>query len=76
MRVTSKGQVTIPVDIRERFGFLPDTEIDFVVEGNDVKIVRATHTGTTRGDRVVRGLRGRAVSRLTTDEILALTREP
>ena len=46
MRVTSKGQVTIPVDIRERFGFLPDTEIDFVVEGDDVKIVRATHTGT------------------------------
>lgn len=33
MRVTSKGQVTIPVGIRERFGFLPDTEVEFVVEG-------------------------------------------
>jgi antitoxin PrlF len=76
MRITSKGQVTIPVDIRTEFGFLPDTEVEFVVEGGAVKIVRATQAGNTRGDRVVRRLRGRAVSRLTTDEILALTREP
>jgi AbrB family looped-hinge helix DNA binding protein len=76
MRVTSKGQVTIPVDIRSRFGFLPDTEVEFVVEDDTVKLVRATQTGNTRGDRVVRRLRGRTVSHLTTDEILALTREP
>jgi AbrB family looped-hinge helix DNA binding protein len=75
MRVTSKGQITIPVDIRARFGFLPDTEVEFVVEDDTVKLVRATQVGNTRGDRVVRRLRGRAVSRLTTDEILALTRE-
>jgi antitoxin PrlF len=76
MRITSKGQVTIPAEIRERFGFLPDTEVDFVVDGDVVKVVRATRQGETRGDRVVRRLRGRAVSHMTTDEILALTREP
>ena len=76
MRVTSKGQVTIPVDIRARFGFLPNTEVQFVVEDDAVKLVRATQVGNPRGDRVVRRLRGRAVSHLTTDEILALTREP
>jgi len=76
MRITSKGQVTIPAHIRERFGFLPDTEVEFVIEGNTVKIVRVARAGDGRGDRVVRRLRGRAVSRLTTDEILALTREP
>jgi AbrB family looped-hinge helix DNA binding protein len=76
VRVTSKGQVTIPVEIRAKFGFLPDTEVEFVVEEGTVKIVRTTQVGNTRGDRVVRRLRGRAVSRLTTDEILALTREP
>jgi AbrB family looped-hinge helix DNA binding protein len=76
MRVTSKGQVTIPAEIRERFGFLPDTEVEFVVEGDTVKVVRATRPGSTRGDRVVRRLRGRAVSHMTTAEILALTREP
>jgi antitoxin PrlF len=76
MRVTSKGQVTIPAPIRERFGFLPDTEVEFIIEGNTVRIVRAERSQETRGDRVVRRLRGRAVSRLTTDEILALTRKP
>jgi|RhiMetdeSRZDD1v2_1073273.scaffolds.fasta_scaffold163718_2 antitoxin PrlF len=76
MRITSKGQVTIPAEIRERFGFLPDTEVEFVVEGDTVRVVRATRQGDTRGDRVVRRLRGRAVSHMTTDEILALTREP
>jgi AbrB family looped-hinge helix DNA binding protein len=29
MRVTSKGQVTIPIDIREQFGILPNTEVRF-----------------------------------------------
>jgi AbrB family looped-hinge helix DNA binding protein len=76
MRVTSKGQVTIPADIRARFGFVPGTEVEFVVEDDTVKLVRATQAGNTRGDRVVRRLLGRAVSRLTTDEILALTRGP
>jgi AbrB family looped-hinge helix DNA binding protein len=76
MRVTSKGQVTIPADIRTRFGFVPGTEVEFVVEDDTVKLVRATQAGNTRGDRVVRRLLGRAVSRLTTDEILALTRGP
>ena len=32
MRITSKGQVTIPQEVRERFGLLPDTEVDFVVK--------------------------------------------
>jgi AbrB family looped-hinge helix DNA binding protein len=76
MRITSKGQVTIPADIRQRFGLLPDTEVDFVVEGSTIKIVRVARSGETRGDRVVRRLRSRATSRLSTDEILALTREP
>jgi AbrB family looped-hinge helix DNA binding protein len=38
MRITSKGQVTIPQDIRERIGLLPDTEVEFEVVGNAVKI--------------------------------------
>jgi antitoxin PrlF len=75
MRVTSRGQVTIPADIRSRFGFLPGTDVEFVVEDDNVKLVRATQADNTRGHRVVRRLRSRAASRLTTDEILALTRE-
>jgi AbrB family looped-hinge helix DNA binding protein len=74
MRVTAKGQVTIPAEIRDRFGFLPDTEVEFVVEDTVVRLKRADHPDQTRGDRVVARLRGRARSRMTTDEILALTR--
>lgn len=74
MRVTTKGQVTIPVEIREEFGLLPDTEVEFVVHDNNVVIRRAHEPQRQRGDRVVARLRGRATTRMTTDEILALTR--
>ena len=77
MRITSKGQVTIPQRIREKLGLLPHTEVDFVVDGNAVRVVKRERVvGETRGQRVVRGLRGRATIRMTTDEIMALTREP
>lgn len=76
MRVTTKGQVTIPADIRERFGFLPDTELEFVVQDDKVTIRRVDNPTWRRGDRVVARLRGRAGSRMTTDEILKLTRQP
>ncbi|MFZ0838159.1 MAG: AbrB/MazE/SpoVT family DNA-binding domain-containing protein, partial [Xanthobacteraceae bacterium] len=41
MRVTSKGQVTIPVDIRKRAGVLPQTEVEFKFDGKSVRVVRA-----------------------------------
>lgn len=76
MRITSKGQVTIPQDIRERGGFLPHTEVDFVLEGDTVRLVRmSARQRPGRGEMAVRRLRGRArASALTTDEIMALTR--
>lgn len=76
MRVTAKGQVTIPVEIRERFGLLPDTEVEFVVDDDTVRLTRVEHVGESRGRRIVARLRGRARTGMTTDEILALTREP
>ncbi len=76
MRITSKGQVTIPQAVRERTGLLPNTEVDFVVDGLDVRIVKATsRKRPSRGAKAVRRLResgGRV--RMTTDEIMALTR--
>jgi AbrB family looped-hinge helix DNA binding protein len=76
MRVTSKGQVTIPAEIREQFGFLPDTEITFVVEDDTVKIVKAPVGDQRRGNRLTQRLRGRSDTGMSTDEILALTRTP
>jgi len=40
-RVTSKGQITIPQDIRDKFGFLPGTDVDIVAEGNRALIVKS-----------------------------------
>jgi AbrB family looped-hinge helix DNA binding protein len=75
MRITEKGQVTIPIEIRERFGFLPQTDVDFVVENGSVKLVKvASRRGEGRGERIVRRMRGTATVGMTTDEIMALTR--
>ena len=46
MRVTSKGQVTIPLEIREQFGIFPNTEIEFVLKGNDIILRKAKSKGT------------------------------
>jgi AbrB family looped-hinge helix DNA binding protein len=75
VRITSKGQVTIPAAIRERAGLLPGTEVDFEVEGDTVRILRSqSPKGETRGERLVRLLLGSGSGEMTTDEIMALTR--
>ncbi len=76
MRITSKGQVTIPQDLRERTGLLPSTEVEFVLDGRGVRIMKAAPgKRPSRGAMAVRLLRepGGHV-RMTTDEIMALTR--
>ena len=77
MRITSKGQVTIPAEIRERAGFLPHTEVEFQLEGKAVRIVSAkTKSGKEgRGARLVAHLRGHGDVAMSTDEIMALTRD-
>ena len=72
MRVTTKGQVTIPQHIREKLGIFPATEIEFVEEKDRVYIVKMEDPGNRNNK--FRKLRGVATVRLTTDEIMALTR--
>lgn len=75
MRITSKGQVTIPVEIRERLGLLPNSEVEFEVEGNAVRIRRARGKGAQkRGRSIVQDMLGKATSRMSTEQIMALTR--
>jgi bifunctional DNA-binding transcriptional regulator/antitoxin component of YhaV-PrlF toxin-antitoxin module len=76
MRITSKGQVTIPQQIREAAGLLPHTEVTFELDGAVVRIVKAgVATGKPdRGRMLVTRLRGRGNRRMTTDEIMSLTR--
>jgi AbrB family looped-hinge helix DNA binding protein len=75
MRITSKGQVTIPAEIREQAGLLPHTEVDFEFDGKAVRIVRAHNRKKDgRGSRLIAQLRGRGNVAMSTDAIMALTR--
>ncbi len=73
MRITSKGQVTIPLEIREKMGFLPDTEVEFKIAGNSVAL-KKVGSPSKRSRRVINQMRGKATVNMSTDEILALTR--
>lgn len=76
MRITSKGQVTIPQAVREQTGLLPNTDVEFLVHDGEVRIVKAVSgKRPSRGARAVQRLREpKRRARMTTDEIMALTR--
>ena len=73
MRITSKGQVTIPMAVREATGLLPNCEVEFEVKGNKA-VLRKAARQPLRGERAIQRLRGRGSVRMSTDEIMALTR--
>ena len=77
MRVTIKGQVTIPQGIREKFRFLPNSDVEFIEEEDRVYLRKADGHGQLSRDptrRFVERMRGTATVRMSTEEILALTR--
>ena len=73
VRISTKGQVTIPQRIREELGLLPETEVEFTVVDGGV-LLRKMAGGRARGRSLVEHMRGRARCGMTTDEIMALTR--
>jgi AbrB family looped-hinge helix DNA binding protein len=78
MRITAKGQVTIPQALRERAGLMPGTDVEFKLDASGVRLVK-TDSGArrkTRGQKLVGRLRGKGAFKMTTDEILALMRGP
>ena len=74
MRITSKGQVTIPKGIRERAGLLPNTEVDFRVANGRVVLIPLGKPNS-RGKAAAEGLRGSLKHlKKSSDELMALTR--
>ncbi|MBM4339605.1 MAG: AbrB/MazE/SpoVT family DNA-binding domain-containing protein [Deltaproteobacteria bacterium] len=73
MKITSKGQVTIPLEVREKMGFLPETEVEFIISGNTVQLKKAKSQSKRSRDLIAR-MRGKATVNMATDEIMALTR--
>ncbi len=72
MRVTIKGQVTIPQQIREKVGITPHSEVDFIEEDGRVVLVKRDEPASI--PQTFRRLRGIATVKMSTDEIMALTR--
>jgi AbrB family looped-hinge helix DNA binding protein len=74
MRITSKGQVTIPQNVREQMGFLANTEAEFFVSDNKLFLQKA-ESDERRGKDLIACMRGKGTVAMRTDEILAMTRE-
>jgi AbrB family looped-hinge helix DNA binding protein len=78
VRITAKGQVTIPQDVRQRAGLMPGTDVEFKIEAGIVRLIKVnTYAGReTRGRKLVEGLRAHGDFKMTTDEVVALMRGP
>jgi AbrB family looped-hinge helix DNA binding protein len=74
MRLNSKGQVTIPADLRRKHHLHEGDEVEVIEDGNTLRIVRP-ESAETRGQRMVRRMRGTADTTMTTDELMALLRD-
>ena len=76
MNVTIKGQVTIPQALRERFGLLPGTEVEFVAEADALRIKprKRGRRAASPFDAWLAKATGSASTKLTTDQIMATTR--
>ena len=75
MLISTKGQVTIPVEIRRKAGLLPNTEVEFVFDDQQRVMIVPKADAQSRGERLVEKLRGfKGKFTMSTDELMALTR--
>jgi AbrB family looped-hinge helix DNA binding protein len=74
MRITTKGQVTIPAHIRSYLGVGPHSDVEFTIRDGQV-ILHAPEEpqASSRPSRFAR-LRGYRKGKLTTDEWMRATR--
>ena len=70
MRVTQKGQVTIPLGVRQALGIQTGTDVAFELDKCGARLV----VEPARAAREIARMRGAGDVAMTTDEILALTR--
>lgn len=73
MKITTKGQVTIPQPLRQAFGLLPNTEVVFEA-GEDCVVLRSRLGRRALVRERLRRARGAGTGSRTTDEIMQLTR--
>ena len=74
MRITSKGQVTIPQEIREKLGLHPNTEVEFSIEGKKA-VIKPKAGAPTIGGLTVKRLREGPRMIMSSRELMALLRD-
>jgi len=70
MRVTQKGQVTIPQQVRRALGIQPGSDVEFELDEHGARLRIDSGQAAQEIDR----MRGAGEGELTTEEILALSR--
>lgn len=75
MRITSKGQITIPNEFRIKYGLLPQTEVVFMERDGNLCLIRTKSLKrASRGEQLIRRMRAAKTLKMTTDEIMKITR--
>ena len=73
MRVSTKGQVTIPYEMRTKLGMLPCTEVDFILQDDGI-LIQKQHGSKRKGSKLLEQLSGKAKLNMSTEYIMKLTR--
>ena len=71
MKISERGQITIPQSLRDRYGLLPDTEVEFVEREGGLVLVKSPANRRKR----IRAMYGQVKTGKTTDELVALLRD-
>jgi AbrB family looped-hinge helix DNA binding protein len=74
MRITAKGQLTIPQGVRDRAGLMPGTDVDVVFEGGVVQIRKVDKRKSDAIDKRIAAFTGTGDRKHTTAELMALLR--
>ncbi len=77
MRLTSKGQVTIPIGVRRKLGLKTGQQVDFVIDGDGARLVKqgAAEAAAARASRIAERLQRHGPGRgLSTDALMRLMR--
>lgn len=76
MKITVKGQVTIPKKYREKYGLTPHTDVDFVEENGKLMVQpKQLKNKAQEMEAWIQGVTGTWPSDLTTEKVMHMTRD-
>ena len=73
MRVSTKGQVTIPIEMRTKLSMLPDTKFNFTLHEEGI-LIQKQHGSKRKGSKLLEQLSGKSRLNMSTEYIMKLTR--